>query len=136
MIPAGQEARVVGDDWPATWLPREQIESRSLEVFSTSPGPRRSGLRVLLDWLEGLPGQTWQQRWRAGGADAALRHWPTIAYFGWTHVLFGTAAAFCLGALYAGHRLLLQPSTGRGTMPFGPFMVVGTYALLLASGIR
>ena len=34
---------------------------------------RRRGLPVLLDWLEDQPGETWQQRWLASGADAAGR---------------------------------------------------------------
>lgn len=59
-----------------------------------------------------------------------------LGYFGWNYLLLGTTATFCLGALYAGSRLLLRRSSGRGTMPFGPFMVAGTFAVLLASGFR
>ncbi len=35
----------------------------------------RRGLPLLLDWLEGRPGRTWQQRWLASGADAAGEQW-------------------------------------------------------------
>ena len=35
----------------------------------------RRGLPVLLDWLEEMPGRTWQQRWLASGADAANERW-------------------------------------------------------------
>ena len=34
-------------------------------------GGHQLGLRVLLDWLAGQPGRTWQDRWLASGANAA-----------------------------------------------------------------
>jgi hypothetical protein len=36
---------------------------------------RRCGLQGLLDWLADQPGQSWQQRWAASGADAARVRW-------------------------------------------------------------
>ena len=36
---------------------------------------RRRGLVLLLDWLEEQPGQTWQERWLASGADSAGDEW-------------------------------------------------------------
>ncbi len=36
---------------------------------------RRRGLPLLLDWLEEQPGQTWQDRWLASGADDARGQW-------------------------------------------------------------
>ena len=36
---------------------------------------QRLGLPLLLDWLEEQPGQTWQQRWLASGADTAGQAW-------------------------------------------------------------
>ena len=38
-----------------------------------SQDKRRRGLSWLLDWLADQPGQTWQERWMASGADAAGR---------------------------------------------------------------
>ena len=38
---------------------------------------RLRGLTFLLDWLEDQPGRTWQERWLAGGADAAGAGWRT-----------------------------------------------------------
>jgi hypothetical protein len=35
----------------------------------------RRGLTALLDWLEQQPGQTWQERWLASGAEAEGRAW-------------------------------------------------------------
>lgn len=39
---------------------------------------RRRGLPLLLDWLEEQPGDTWQRRWLASGADAAGEDWAQI----------------------------------------------------------
>ena len=36
---------------------------------------RRWGVPLLLDWLADQPGETWQQRWMASGADAAGEDW-------------------------------------------------------------
>lgn len=39
---------------------------------------RRRGLGKLLDWLEGQPGETWQDRWMASGADDAGFEWTDL----------------------------------------------------------
>ena len=36
---------------------------------------RRRALKWFLDWLSDQPGETWQQRWMASGADAAGGNW-------------------------------------------------------------
>ena len=36
---------------------------------------RVRGLRLVLDWLAEQPGQSWQERWMASGADAAATGW-------------------------------------------------------------
>src|SRR5262249_58552281 len=38
----------------------------------------RLGLRLLLDWLADQPGNTWQERWMASGADAAHGSWRQV----------------------------------------------------------
>jgi hypothetical protein len=35
-------------------------------------------VRVLLDWLVGFPGDSWQQRWHASGADSAGKAWTDL----------------------------------------------------------
>jgi len=57
---------------------------RLLGLF-TDPGAglsrdktRRRGLAKLLDWLQGKPGDTWQERWLASGADAAGSGWTEL----------------------------------------------------------
>jgi integrase len=69
---------------PETW--RETQQARPALVKRLSNPPFRSdsadvrrcmrrGLTALLDWLEHQPGQTWQQRWLASGAEAEGRTW-------------------------------------------------------------
>jgi len=43
-----------------------------------SQDKRKRGLSWLLDWLAGQPGQTWQERWMASGADAAGGNWRQV----------------------------------------------------------
>jgi leader peptidase (prepilin peptidase) / N-methyltransferase len=57
----------------------------------------------------------------------------TLGYFSWNDVFLGTAAAFGFGALYAIPRVMLRRSTGRDTIPFGPFIIAGAFAVLLTS---
>lgn len=41
----------------------------------------RLALNLLLDWLVGFDGDSWQQRWLASGADAAGRSWSSLVRF-------------------------------------------------------
>jgi hypothetical protein len=69
--------------WPATRQPREQVLG---QLASAAPGPGREaprrhagGAALLLDWLAGQDGGSWQERWLAGGADAAGAAWTQLA---------------------------------------------------------
>ncbi|MGO9218687.1 MAG: tyrosine-type recombinase/integrase [Streptosporangiaceae bacterium] len=73
-------ARPVTARWPATGHDRGQVLQLVAAASSALPESRvqanhRRGLPLLLDWLEGQPGRTWQQRWLASGADAAGGRW-------------------------------------------------------------
>jgi Phage integrase family len=77
--------RPVAATWPHTRHCRDVVDQRLLAapfVADTPAGEanRRRGVRIVLDWLATLPGQTWQQRWLASGAgdDGRLdwRAWP------------------------------------------------------------
>ncbi|HLK77346.1 MAG TPA: site-specific integrase [Streptosporangiaceae bacterium] len=62
--------RPAGQDWPAARTGRDQVEDL--------PGPagrHQAGLGLLLDWLEGQDGDSWQQRWLASGAGEAGTTW-------------------------------------------------------------
>jgi len=67
-------ARPAAASWPQTRLSRQSV----LERLGTAPfvadtpaaeDNRRRGVRIVVDWLETQPGETWQQRWLASGAD-------------------------------------------------------------------
>jgi hypothetical protein len=69
-------SRSAASSWPSTEQSVESIVSRLLAPpFPTEPDRpatlrRRRGLTHLLSWLADEPGQSWQQRWLASGADA------------------------------------------------------------------
>jgi Phage integrase family len=76
-------ARPVAADWPASRQGRQevcgQLTRPPFALRSRSSRQHRSaGLDMLLAWLEDQPGQTWQQRWQASGADAAGAGWRRI----------------------------------------------------------
>ena len=67
---------------PATWAEtrqtRDEVLARAAELDVAGPRERERRLKsvgLVLDWLERLPGETWQQRWLASGADAAGERW-------------------------------------------------------------
>ncbi len=67
-------ARPAGAWWPLTAQTAEETLRRLTsppflcERQATRAG-RRRGVTKLLDWLGSFPGDTWQQRWRASGAE-------------------------------------------------------------------
>ena len=72
--------RPVVTDWPATGHDRDAVWERLTSGMfvldnANSQDRRVRGLAWLLDWLADQPGQTWQQRWMASGADAAGGAW-------------------------------------------------------------
>ncbi|MER7048415.1 hypothetical protein [Streptomyces jumonjinensis] len=78
------EPRVGEASWWQTRQSRESLVERLLGLF-TDPGAgltrdktRRRGLGKLLDWLEGQPGETWQDRWMASGVDDAGFEWTDL----------------------------------------------------------
>src|SRR5579864_81988 len=82
-------ARVVTTDWPATTANREAALERltCAPFISDSAGAQKDrvlGLKSLLDWLDDQPGDSWQDRWLASGADAAGRGWRAVPA-GWLH---------------------------------------------------
>jgi hypothetical protein len=81
---ARPSARSRGTVWPATRKARELVWGQLTGAPSAadSPGARdrshQVGLGLLLDWLEDQPGETWQDRWLASGADADGGCWRQI----------------------------------------------------------
>ena len=76
-------ARSVTAGWPVTTAGREEILKRltCAPFTSRSAGAQKDralGLASLLDWLEDQPGDSWQDRWLASGADSAGRGWRDV----------------------------------------------------------
>ena len=72
--------RPAAADWPATRQDRDEaFERLTSGIFvldnEASQERRRRALKWFLDWLSDQPGETWQQRWMASGADAAGGNW-------------------------------------------------------------
>lgn len=73
-------ARAVETHWQATCGDRSEVDRVVAAAATELPTQRvrearRRGVPLLLDWLTDQPGDTWQQRWMASGADAAGQDW-------------------------------------------------------------
>ncbi len=66
--------RAVPALWPGTCVGAEELLGRLLAppftTEATSFSRRRRGLISVIDWLARQPGETWQERWIASGAEA------------------------------------------------------------------
>lgn len=101
-------ARTVPASWPATEQSADEI-TRRLNLPPIAVGQpemlrsRRRGLNLLLQWLEGQPGVTWQERWKASGAEQMPKqewltlpaNWPTTTPFRRHDVLAGLLLLVC-----------------------------------------
>jgi integrase len=79
--PPEWEPRPFPEGWWQTSQDREALVGRLLAAFPAARGrdqTRRRGLTKLLDWLQRQPGDTWQDRWLASGADAAGSGWADL----------------------------------------------------------
>ncbi|MFD7917137.1 hypothetical protein ACFV30_41785 [Streptomyces sp. NPDC059752] len=69
------------DCWPTTALPADRVYELLVEMRDRARvgDSRNRGWRLFLEWLSGFPGSTWQQRWRACGAEELPRQgWLTL----------------------------------------------------------
>ncbi|MEW2133283.1 A24 family peptidase [Streptomyces sp. NPDC005435] len=55
-----------------------------------------------------------------------------LAWYGWPTLLLGTFASFTLGALYGLTLVVLRRADRKSTIPFGPFLLAGTFLGVLA----
>jgi hypothetical protein len=67
-------ARPIASSWPATQASRSAVLAKVLAAPFTLDNPasqqtRRLGVLAVLSWLQTHPGDGWQQRWQAGGAQ-------------------------------------------------------------------
>lgn len=75
--------RLSQESWPATRANREEVVHRLMAApFVVANGSTRRtrvlGVKLLLDWLADMPGDTWQDRWLASGAEAAGATWRQV----------------------------------------------------------
>lgn len=73
-------ARQPPQAWPATRLTRGDVTRLLSAPPFTAPTAEHAykcnvGIKLLLDWLADQPGESWQQRWRASGAEEAGEMW-------------------------------------------------------------
>ncbi|MCY0904922.1 prepilin peptidase [Arthrobacter sp. H14-L1] len=57
-----------------------------------------------------------------------------LGYLGWSQVLFGIMAGFVLGGLFGLGLIVTHRGSGNTQIPFGPFMLAGALAVMLAAG--
>jgi hypothetical protein len=72
--------RPAAADWPAARQERGEAEAPLTSGIFVLPNAASQERRVravawFLNWLSDQPGETWQQRWMASGADAAGGNW-------------------------------------------------------------
>lgn len=68
--------------WTASQQSTEEVLA-AIEVLEVGASRkellrRLNGARVVLDWLRSFPGESWQQRWLASGADTAGKAWTDL----------------------------------------------------------
>ncbi|MFJ3639100.1 prepilin peptidase [Streptomyces sp. NPDC090108] len=67
-----------------------------------------------------------------GDVKLALGAGAVLGWYGWPTVLLGTFAGFVSGALYGGALVVLRRADRGSAIPFGPFLLAGAFAGLLA----
>jgi Phage integrase family len=124
------EPRPCEESWWQTRQGREALVERLLRTFTdasagrTRDKTRRRGLGKLLDWLERQPGDTWQDRWLASGADTAGFDWADLPLQGRV-----PARRHHRDELSCGLALLV---TGQVIRPGYPWLLRQRHALMLA----
>jgi hypothetical protein len=78
--PTPDPAASTTSDWPQTRLSCVELTDLARELpFWQHDTDKRTGRRrstqLVLGWLETWPGETWQQRWQASGAECQGRAW-------------------------------------------------------------
>ncbi|MFE3515030.1 prepilin peptidase [Streptomyces sp. NPDC059166] len=70
-----------------------------------------------------------------GDVKLALALGVALGWYGWEMLFAGGFAGFLLGALYGAGLMLMRRAGRRTGIPFGPFMVAGTFVGLLFGGL-
>jgi hypothetical protein len=93
--------RPIASSWPATGMSRSAVLAKVLAAPFTlgnlaSQQTRRLGVLAVLSWLQTHPGDSWQQRWQASGAQDQTD---------WRAVITATSAGRCRAGTAPGAQL-------------------------------
>ncbi|GAA1433598.1 A24 family peptidase [Streptomyces thermospinosisporus] len=67
-----------------------------------------------------------------GDVKLALGAGAVLGWYGWPTLMLGTLAGFLSGALYGGALVVARRAGRKTAIPFGPFLITGAFAGLLA----
>ncbi|NJQ00516.1 prepilin peptidase [Streptomyces sp. PLAI1-29] len=70
-----------------------------------------------------------------GDVKLAVTAGVILGWYGWVVLFIGAFAGFLLGAVYGGALVLLRRAGRRTALPFGPFMMCGTFLGMLVGGL-
>jgi site-specific recombinase XerD len=140
--PVTWRPRLAAGSWWQTRQHRDELTARLLALF-TVPGEssaraktRRRGLTKLLDWLERLPGDTWQDRWLASGADGAGIEWTNLPLEGRGPVGHHRRDELCCGMLLLVCGQVIRPGYVWLLRQRQPLMLAQARTAMDADGFR
>jgi site-specific recombinase XerD len=115
----------------------EEIDTAAVGSADTAgPVTWRRGLTKLLDWLERLPGDTWQDRWLASGADGAGIEWTNLPLQGRGPVGHHRRDELCSGILLLVCGQVIRPGYEWLLRQRQPLMLAQARTALDADGFR
>lgn len=114
-------ARIAEADWPATRFDGDTVWAIVTAPHYALANPatelkRQRGVDRLLIWLEAQPGESWQQRWQAGGAHDLGAQWRSVLT-GWFSER-GVSSQWLASELSAGLRALTAADVVRPSLAF------------------
>ena len=147
---------LVAASWLALWAgPLAWIDAASHRLPNVLTAPAYAGTAALL-LLAAATGEDWPDVLRAllggfllaafylilalispsgmgiGDVKLAASMGTLLAWFGWAAVASGAFAGFLLAAVYGVALLVSGRTTRKQHIPFGPFMIAGTFLVVLA----
>jgi leader peptidase (prepilin peptidase)/N-methyltransferase len=71
----------------------------------------------------------------AGDVKLAASLGTALAWLGWGALIAGALAGFVFGAGYGATLLVARRASRATQVPFGPFLIAGTFLVLLIAGL-
>jgi Phage integrase family len=114
-------ARIAAVDWPVTRFDGDTVWGLVMAPPYVLANPatelkRQRGVDRLLIWLEAQPGESWQQRWQAAGAEDLGARWRSVPT-GW-FAERGVRSQWLASELSAGLRVLTAADVIRPSLAF------------------